>query len=742
MRNPIACAPCRTAKRQCIHHDARPPCDRCRALGRGDTCYFPPPGTSMHHRLTKSARRQRESGRDGGEISGRRLAYYPPSPGPQQDGEDGGKPSIIDPKHQGKVVGGWIPAKRTDVDLTDVNPYRYFTDEVKNSYLRCSYKWSFLHTPTLLKKVRKEEVEPAVIWAILALAIRFSTRAPEPFSTPIEASNTFAAHARNLLQLSLEVPDLTTIQTLLMITGHSWGSGDGQKAWMYLGLAVRMVQVLRLCEEGEYKDMETLTEEEFIESEERRRTAWTCFLMDSLLSGGKGRRRGLSADEMQVQLPCERDSFVFGEAVRTESLSPGCYNSGLSLGFPTGELGLIAYSMRVADIWGDVARWACSRDAEDQLPWDPDSKYQILTQQLEKWRSSLPHRLQYRKSGLHGHSALDQGQAYVYMHSIYFMSVMFLQRQYVPVLGPQSEQKLFPNYLAGKDDPSWIEWQRYSKRQLYHTAVTVCDMMEEIRSFGLFFLRGLVPWTGFTIYTAIGVMLYQLNFSDSEDDPAVTIRAKERVNRGCSFLREMKGHWPMADAQFETIRRMQAFYHKVQNPKEGVSPDERSALGEALVDYGAVQQALSPQASSSADEPSPLSEIQASAMPSPTGYQVSPPQPQSTSSPAIAKRSVSPPTQPLALDSVIRHGSTVPAMPILQPPAQQMLQPPDIIPTVPPDAYQVGPSAPIAETWPGDVNLFDFSNYDLEMVDFDTVATDATLMFWEDFPGQVEFSFQ
>lgn len=170
MRNPIACAPCRTAKRQCIHQDARPPCDRCRVLGRGDSCYFPPPGTSMHHRLTKSARRQREAERDGSRAA-RRLAYLPPSQRPSQGGEDG-KPGLVDPSDRGKVGSGWIAPKRTDVDLTKINPYRYFTDEVKNSYLRCCYKWSFLHTPTLLKRVRNEEVEPVLIWAILALAIR------------------------------------------------------------------------------------------------------------------------------------------------------------------------------------------------------------------------------------------------------------------------------------------------------------------------------------------------------------------------------------------------------------------------------------------------------------------------------------------------------------------------------------------------------------------------------------------
>jgi hypothetical protein len=57
-------------------------------------------------------------------------------------------------------------------DLSRTSPYDLFDDEVKNSYLRCSYKWSFHHIPTLLKDVRNENMDPGVMWAILALAIR------------------------------------------------------------------------------------------------------------------------------------------------------------------------------------------------------------------------------------------------------------------------------------------------------------------------------------------------------------------------------------------------------------------------------------------------------------------------------------------------------------------------------------------------------------------------------------------
>jgi hypothetical protein len=58
--------------------------------------------------------------------------------------------------------------------LEGLDPFELLTDEVKNSYLRCSYKWSFHHTPTLLRKIRDRTLEPWMAWAMLALAIRYA----------------------------------------------------------------------------------------------------------------------------------------------------------------------------------------------------------------------------------------------------------------------------------------------------------------------------------------------------------------------------------------------------------------------------------------------------------------------------------------------------------------------------------------------------------------------------------------
>jgi len=351
-------------------------------------------------------------------------------------------------------------------------------------------------------------------------------------------------------------------------------------------MAIRLVEVMELTRELDTPDGRKPTRDEFIEAEVRRRTAWTCFLMDSLLSGGKGRKRSLAADDMAIQLPCERESFVFGEPVCTEHLDSRLHMPPLSL--PIGELGIIAYSMRAANIWGKVARWACSEELKVELPWSPTSQFRQLIFELQAWKTQLPARLRYDLFSLHSHNAVEQGQAYCYMHSIYFMSNMFLHRAYLPVLGPQSSPEETPgSYNEHRD--TWKNWQKQSRKELFNEASIVLEMLDEMRTFGVYFLRGLVPWIGFTVYTAVGVMLYSFNYPHDGDDPRIAGKARERVILGCTFLKEMKSQWPMAETWFETIKRMQAYYRSVLGQEPPVSPDERQALRHAMVDYGALQ---------------------------------------------------------------------------------------------------------------------------------------------------------
>jgi hypothetical protein len=164
MRNPVACTSCRSAKQKCIHHNDAPPCDRCRQSGRAALCEFPPPGTSAIHRRPKRPRPSEETpgATPPGASAGATPLYR------RHDAQQLPKSPLAVPLS---------PSAASSL-LDGLDPFDLLTDEVKNSYLRCSYKWSFHHTPTLLLRIRDRTLEPYLVWALLALAVRYAADLP------------------------------------------------------------------------------------------------------------------------------------------------------------------------------------------------------------------------------------------------------------------------------------------------------------------------------------------------------------------------------------------------------------------------------------------------------------------------------------------------------------------------------------------------------------------------------------
>jgi hypothetical protein len=170
MRNPVACIACRTAKQRCHNNQDGQPCERCKSTGRAEQCHFPGPGTSSEHRKPKRPRPSEDAPETSPDSGG--LAANNSSSGAQQAlyrRRAAGVPSDLSGHSPTNAAS---PNAAALSHLEGLDPFDLLTDEVKNSYLRCSYKWSFHHTPTLLLRIRDRTLEPWMAWAMLALAIR------------------------------------------------------------------------------------------------------------------------------------------------------------------------------------------------------------------------------------------------------------------------------------------------------------------------------------------------------------------------------------------------------------------------------------------------------------------------------------------------------------------------------------------------------------------------------------------
>lgn len=353
MRSSIACIRCRRSKVKCVNNGVGTTCRSCENSGRD--CQYPSP--------VAGGSRRRDS------ISGRADVYG--------DAERRQRPRKSATTYTSNPMTGLSDSPRPLLDALDP---RLLTPAVWQELfdifqIHYSADLPFLHPPTFLKPLRSASLQPPTsngmssessasarppastefLLAFLALTARFHPRlvahhspptSSRP-SNPLIASEYYAAGANEKLAsiwTENRPHDIERCQTALMLGLHEWGMCRGAKAWLTVGLAIRAAQCMglqyemdlddeplsrsiALSGEAERMGMDSnrkssvssskSTEDAFILQEIRRRTFWSCYIMDRYLSSGKYRPQMLHAHELRIQLPASERAFLFAEKVRT-----------------------------------------------------------------------------------------------------------------------------------------------------------------------------------------------------------------------------------------------------------------------------------------------------------------------------------------------------------------------------------------------------------------------------------------
>lgn len=123
---------------------------------------------------------------------------------------------------------------------------------------------------------------------------------------------------------------LEKAQAMLFLGFHRWSALKGENGWHFIGLATRYVQNLgyQKEEERDVKDTsrvaassnEFAQREDAIDREIRRRTFWSCFILDRYTGCAGNRVYMINVDDIATQLPCSDDAFNKGLKVKTRFL--------------------------------------------------------------------------------------------------------------------------------------------------------------------------------------------------------------------------------------------------------------------------------------------------------------------------------------------------------------------------------------------------------------------------------------
>jgi len=106
---------------------------------------------------------------------------------------------------------------------------------------------------------------------------------------PFDDGNLFSRQARTLLfdELTLGHCTVPTVQTLLLLSAQECSAGNRTQAWLYSGMAFRMIEDMGICIDGQkYASTVKLSDEDI---EIRNRLFWSCYFWDKLISLYLGR---------------------------------------------------------------------------------------------------------------------------------------------------------------------------------------------------------------------------------------------------------------------------------------------------------------------------------------------------------------------------------------------------------------------------------------------------------------------
>lgn len=146
-----------------------------------------------------------------------------------------------------------------------------------------------LHYRTLSDQVHHNESPPShLLFAILGLASRFSDnpafRIPQP-GLERPPSTIFYERAKYFIRDEYDNSQLATVQALLLMAVQQMGFCESQRAWLYVGMAIRMAQDLGINKESSTQEQTRNR----LQCELRKRTWWSIYVVERLVCAGLGR---------------------------------------------------------------------------------------------------------------------------------------------------------------------------------------------------------------------------------------------------------------------------------------------------------------------------------------------------------------------------------------------------------------------------------------------------------------------
>ncbi|EGP92272.1 uncharacterized protein MYCGRDRAFT_66346, partial [Zymoseptoria tritici IPO323] len=436
--------------------------------------------------------------------------------------------------------------------------------------------YHLLHKPSFMRKLAQGSVPPVLALAVCAISARFSNHPAVRTEPAFLRGESWASAARDIALRRYDTPNITILIVYLILGLHEFGTCQGGRSWMFGGMAQRMAYALQLHMDLDHdpknraqSGSNALT---FTDREIRRRTMWSCFLMDRFNSSGTDRPIFVGEQYIRAQLPVKESYYQMDITGPTEDLEgnvPNPVEPGTGQTADAKEnMGVAAYLIRLVSIWGKLINYLNLGGKErDQHPmWSAESQFSAIKRAVETWKDSLPPSLLNTPANLQNHASEKIANQYLFLHIVYNQILLFMNRFALPI--PGARQPL------PKDIPDAFVAE--ASRTAFDAANQISALIRDATDHLV-----VAPFAGYCAFFSSTVHIHGA-FSKNA---ALEASSKQNLAHNVKYLTKMKKYWGMFHFVTENLRDL--YRRHADSARSGGTKTGRDGGGEhAIFQYG------------------------------------------------------------------------------------------------------------------------------------------------------------
>ncbi|KAI8063387.1 fungal-specific transcription factor domain-containing protein [Gilbertella persicaria] len=267
----------------------------------------------------------------------------------------------------------------------DLPPSAIVTHLIELFFQYVNSVFPLVHRGRLRQSIQDGTVSKPLLWALMAIAARFSDHPSIKTDPPYWAGEKFATKATQSINASLLEPTIPNLQFWGIMSCLEYGRASGSKAWTYGGIAVRICQELGLNKESVLRTP-ILSEGtvDYVAMALRRRIFWSCLCIDKFASTSTNRPQGFEVGDYDVQYPTRTESSLLLDPLQNFTVDRRVVTNDPLMD-------VVPHYVGVLERFGEICKYM-SRAKTDgsQVTWPPIAEFSQLDTSMRVWKESLP----------------------------------------------------------------------------------------------------------------------------------------------------------------------------------------------------------------------------------------------------------------------------------------------------------------------------------------------------------------